>query len=51
VILKAKWDVLKGLPRILKERRRIQKTRQVSSSQLRRVMAKGLLTPYLRRKD
>jgi GT2 family glycosyltransferase len=49
VILRAKWDALKGLPRILKERRRIQKSRRVSSSELRRVMTKGLLTPYLRR--
>jgi GT2 family glycosyltransferase len=49
VIWKAKWDALKGLPRILKERRRVQKTRRVSSWELRRVMAKGLLTPYLRR--
>lgn len=50
VIWKAKWDALKGLPRILKERRRIQQTRQVSAWKLRRLMAKGLLTPYLGRK-
>jgi GT2 family glycosyltransferase len=48
VIWKAKWDAIKGLPRILKERRRIQKTRRVNAWDLRRVMAKGLLTPYLR---
>ncbi len=45
---KAKRDALRGLPRVLKERRRIQKTRRVSVWELRRVMAKGLLTPYLR---
>jgi GT2 family glycosyltransferase len=49
VILKAKWDALKGLPGILKERPRIQKARRVSVWALRRMMAKGLLTPYLRR--
>jgi GT2 family glycosyltransferase len=49
VILKAKWDALKGLPRVLKRRRQIQVNRQVSVWDLRRVMAKGVLTPYLRR--
>jgi GT2 family glycosyltransferase len=48
VIWKAKWDALKGLPRILKERRGVQRTRRVSAWELRRVMEKGLLTPYLR---
>lgn len=50
VAVRAKWDALKGLPRILKERRQIQKTRRVGVWELRRVMAKGLLTPYLRRR-
>jgi GT2 family glycosyltransferase len=50
VILKAKWDALKGLPGILKERRRIQRARRVGSWELRRVMARGLLTPYLGRR-
>jgi GT2 family glycosyltransferase len=48
VIWKAKWDALKGLPRIVKERRRIQKNRRVGACELRRMMARGLLTPYLR---
>ncbi len=48
-ILKAKWDALKGLPRVMKRRRQIQVKRQVSAWDLRRVMAKGVLTPYLRR--
>ena len=48
VVFKAKWDAIKGLPRILIERRRIQKNRRVSSWELRRTMATGLLTPYLR---
>jgi GT2 family glycosyltransferase len=49
IILKAKWDALKGLPRVLRERRKVQATRCVSSWELRRVMAKGVLRPYLRR--
>jgi GT2 family glycosyltransferase len=49
VIWKAKWDAIRGLPKILKERRRVQKTRRISAWQLRQVMAKGLLTAYLRR--
>jgi hypothetical protein len=49
VIWRAKWDALKGLPRILQERRRIQKIRRVGAWELRRIMAKGLLTPYLQR--
>jgi GT2 family glycosyltransferase len=49
VILKAKWDALRGLPRILEKRRQIQKNRRVGAWELRRAMAKGLLTPYLRR--
>jgi GT2 family glycosyltransferase len=48
-IWKAKWHALKGLPRVLKERRRIQKVRRVNVWALRRMMAKGLLAPYLQR--
>ncbi|MFQ6023460.1 MAG: glycosyltransferase family 2 protein [Acidiferrobacterales bacterium] len=51
VIWKAKWDALKGLPRILRERRRVQATRCASAWTLRHVMAKGLLTPYLWRQN
>ena len=49
VIVKAKWDALKGLPRVLQERKIVQATRKVSAWELRRMMAKGLLTPYFRR--
>ncbi len=48
VVFKAKRDAIKGLPRIFKERRRIHKNRRVSTWELRRTMAKGFLTPYLR---
>jgi GT2 family glycosyltransferase len=49
VIWRSKWDALRGLPRVLKQRRRIQKTKRVSARELRCVMGKGLLRPYLRR--
>jgi GT2 family glycosyltransferase len=51
VILKAKWDAVRGLPRVLRQRWQIQASRRVGVWGLRRVMAKGVLTPYLRRKD
>lgn len=48
VILRAKRDAILGLPRVLRERRRVQKSRRVGAWEIRRVMAKGWLTPYLR---
>ena len=48
VIFKAKWDALKGLPRILRERKKVQSKRRVSAWELRRVMAKRLLRPYFK---
>ena len=51
VIFRAKWDALRGLPRILKERKRIQASRKVDVWALCRTMTKGLFTPYRRRKD
>ncbi len=49
VIVRAKWDALKGLPWLLRQRREIQRTRTVSAWELRRVMAKGWLAPYIRK--
>jgi len=46
VILKAKWDALRGLPAVLRERRRVQGGRRVGGSELRRSMARGWLRPY-----
>lgn len=46
VIFKAKWDALKGLPRILRERRQVQARRRAGALDLRRMMAKGWLMPY-----
>ena len=48
VVFEAKWGAIKGLPRILKERRRTQKNRRVSAWELRRTIAKGFLMLYLR---
>jgi GT2 family glycosyltransferase len=50
-IVKAKWDAVKGLPRVLRQRREVQALRRVSAWEIRRVMAKGLLTPYFRRNE
>ncbi|MBI3563096.1 MAG: glycosyltransferase family 2 protein [Gammaproteobacteria bacterium] len=41
-ILKAKWDAIKGLRRVLRERRKIQTSRVVSSMALRKVMMRGI---------
>ena len=48
-ILRAKWDALRRLPQILRERRDIQSRRKVRFRELWRAMDRGLLTPYLRR--
>jgi GT2 family glycosyltransferase len=40
-ITRAKWDALRGLPRILRERRRIQSQRRAGVRDLRALMAKG----------
>jgi GT2 family glycosyltransferase len=41
-IWKAKWDALRGLPRVLRQRREVQAARRASARDLRRVMARGL---------
>ena len=41
VILKAKWDAIKGLPGMWKKRREVQARRIVSAREIRRVMEKG----------
>jgi GT2 family glycosyltransferase len=42
VVLRAKKDAVLGLPRVLKERRRVQAARTVGSWELRRALARGL---------
>jgi len=48
-IARAKWDALRGLPRILRERRRVQRTRTVGAWALRSLLRRGLLRPYRER--
>ena len=48
VILKAKWDAIKGLPGMWKKRRAIQARRSVSGWEIRKTMEKGW--PRRRRK-
>ena len=48
VILRAKWDAIKGLPRMWKKRRAIQARRSVSGWEIRKTMEKGW--PRRRRK-
>jgi GT2 family glycosyltransferase len=40
-IVRAKRDAVRGLPRVLAERRRLQSTRRVGGRELRRLMGKG----------
>lgn len=42
VILKAKWDAIKGLPGMWKKRRGIQARRVVGAWEMRKTIAKGL---------
>lgn len=47
-ILRAKWDALRRLPRVLRERRRVRSQRKVGSRELLRIMDRGFLRPYFR---
>jgi GT2 family glycosyltransferase len=47
VLWKAKWDALRGLPKALKKRRQIQKTKRVSNTDLLCMMERGAFKPYL----
>lgn len=42
VILRAKWDAVRQLPRVLRQRREIQRTRTIRSRDLRRQLARGV---------
>lgn len=48
-ILQAKWDALRGLPAVLRQRWALQGRRRVSPDQLLRSMATDWLEPYSRR--
>jgi len=48
-IARAKWHAVLGLPRIWRERRTVQASRTATADAIRRVMNRGLITPYRRR--
>jgi GT2 family glycosyltransferase len=45
-ILQAKWDALRGLPRVLRCRRAIQRQRKATPRQILASLERGLFTPY-----
>lgn len=49
-IMKSKLDAISGLPDAIKKRHKIQSARKISWRETRRLMAKGLLKPYIGRK-
>jgi len=46
VIWRAKLAALRGLPRVLRERRRVQAGRTSTPAELREALARGMLVPY-----
>jgi len=50
IIVKAKWDAIKGLPKMWRKRREIQARRLVSAWEIRRMMERGWPRRYRRRK-
>lgn len=48
VILRAKWNALRGLPRMLRKRRTIQAGRRARGTSVRAAMRAGWLAPYRR---
>jgi GT2 family glycosyltransferase len=48
IILKAKWDALRGLRRVWGRRREVQARRRASVAEIRQAMSRGWLTPYRR---
>ncbi len=49
--LRARWDALRGLPAVLRLRRRVQAERRVGNADLLALMASGLAKPYRRDKE
>jgi GT2 family glycosyltransferase len=48
-ILKAKWDALKGLPRVWRQRRALQRARRATAREIRALIVRGFWRPYVRR--
>jgi GT2 family glycosyltransferase len=51
VVLKAKFDAIRGLPAILRQRRQVQAARRVNPWMLRRSLKRGVLAAYRRYND
>lgn len=49
-VFRAKWDALKGLRRVLAQRKAVQANRKVPIREIRRVLAKGWFLPYSKNK-
>lgn len=49
LVLKAKFEALRGLGRVWAKRRQVQAARTATCRQIRAVMAKGLMVPYVSR--
>jgi len=49
VIWKSKWHAIRGLPEMLKKRKKIQKERTINPFSITDCMTKGLLRPYVSR--
>lgn len=51
VIFRAKWHAILGLPRVIRQRSKIQETRKVSGRKLREAMVRNPLAPYFYRDE
>ncbi len=47
IIFKSKWDAIKGLPRVLRQRREVQRQRRVPISQIHQAMNWNWLEPFI----
>jgi len=47
VILRAVFDAIKGMPKLLKKRREIQRNIKIKPSELLKVMSTGIFEPYI----
>ncbi len=51
VIFRAKWHAILGLPRVIRQRSKIQESRRIPDQQLRKAMVTNPLAPYFRRDE
>ena len=51
IVLKAKFDALRGIQRAFEKRRRIQSARRINDDELLRIMERGWLQPYSADRD